>query len=110
MDIAAFKVGHSVGSDTDTTALPAARARSVSIGVCEKGGEGVQPMRAGGGVEVSIGAMERYMRGFDLAQNSPSPAKTHRQHTVSIPVGRWMKCLGTGKAREEGEHTPATLS
>ena len=46
MDIAAFKVGHSVGSDTDATALPAARARSVSIGVCEKGGEGVQPMRA----------------------------------------------------------------
>ena len=49
MDIAAFKVSHSVGSDKDATALPAARARSVSIGVCEKGGEGVQPMRAGGG-------------------------------------------------------------
>ena len=44
MDIAAFKVSHSVGFDTDATALPAARARSVSIG-----------------------AMERYMHGFDLA-------------------------------------------
>ena len=67
MDIAAFKVSHSVGFDTDATALPAARARSVSIGVCEKGGDGVQPMRAGGGGERSIGAMERYMHGFDLA-------------------------------------------
>ena len=54
MDIAAFKVSHSV--DKDATALQAARARSSSIG-----------------------AMERYIRGFDSAQNSPSPAKTHRQ-------------------------------
>ena len=43
MDIAGFKVGHSVGFDIDATALRAARARSSSIG-----------------------AMERY--GFDLAQ------------------------------------------
>jgi len=32
MDIAAFKVSHSVGCDIDATALPVARARSVSIG------------------------------------------------------------------------------
>ena len=32
MDVAAFKVSHSVVSDIDATALPAARARSVSIG------------------------------------------------------------------------------
>ena len=32
MDVAAFKVSHCVGSDIDATALPAARARSVSIG------------------------------------------------------------------------------
>ena len=56
MDIAAFKVSHTVGLDIDATALPAARARSVSIG-----------------------AMERYMRGFNSAQNSRSPATTHRQ-------------------------------
>jgi hypothetical protein len=31
MDIAAFKVSHSVGTDEDATALPAARARSSSI-------------------------------------------------------------------------------
>ena len=44
MDITAFKVSHPVGIDKDATALRAARARSSSIGVCEKGGDGVQPM------------------------------------------------------------------
>ena len=42
MDIAAFKVSHSVGCDKNATALRVARARSVSIG-----------------------AMERYIHGFD---------------------------------------------
>ena len=36
MDVAAFKVSHSIGIDMDATALPAARARSVSIGVLEE--------------------------------------------------------------------------
>ena len=36
MNIAAFKVSHSVGCDIDATALPAARARSVSIGAMEE--------------------------------------------------------------------------
>ena len=57
MDITAFKVSHPVGIDKDATALRAARERGQS----------------------SMGAMERYMRGFDLAQNSRSPATTHRQ-------------------------------
>ena len=35
MDIAAFKVSHSVGCDIDATALRAARARSSSIGPLE---------------------------------------------------------------------------
>ena len=56
MDVAAFKVSHSVGMDIDATTLRAARARSSSIG-----------------------AMERYMRGFNSAQNSRRPATTHRQ-------------------------------
>jgi len=56
MDIAAFKVSHSVGSNKDATALRAAKARSRSIG-----------------------AMGRCMRGFDSAQNSRSPATIHRQ-------------------------------
>ena len=61
MNIAGSKVGHSVGSDKDTTALRAARARSSSIG-----------------------AMERYMRGFDLAPElTPYCHNTHRK-TVSI--------------------------
>ena len=69
VDIAAFKVSHSVGSDIDaTTALRAARVRSKSIG-----------------------SMERYVRGFDMAQSSLGPAMIHRQ-TVSTPWGRWMKC------------------
>ena len=36
MDIAAFKVSHSVGIDIDATALRAARARSSSIGAMEE--------------------------------------------------------------------------
>ena len=36
MDIAAFKVSHSVERDNDTTALRAARARSSSIGAMEE--------------------------------------------------------------------------
>ena len=36
VDIAAFKVSHSVGMDIDATALRAARARSKSIGAMER--------------------------------------------------------------------------
>ena len=36
MDIAAFKVSHSVGIDEDATALPAARTRSASIGAMDE--------------------------------------------------------------------------
>ena len=36
MDIAAFKISHSVGIDKDATALRAARARSSSIGAMER--------------------------------------------------------------------------
>ena len=36
MDIAAFKVSHSVATDKDATALRAARARSSSIGAMEE--------------------------------------------------------------------------
>ena len=37
MDATAFKVSHSVGCDINATALPAARARSVSIGASRMG-------------------------------------------------------------------------
>ena len=40
MDIAAFKVSHSVGCDIDAAALRAARARSSSIGASVQGGDG----------------------------------------------------------------------
>ena len=61
MDIAAIKVSHSsiknaAALHQNAAALQAARARSSSIG-----------------------KMERYMRGFDSAQNSRCPATTHRQ-------------------------------
>ena len=36
MDATAFKVSHSVGCDINATALPAARARSVSIGAMDE--------------------------------------------------------------------------
>ena len=51
--------------NNDTTTLRATRAKSSSIG-----------------------AMERYMRGFDSAHNSRSPATTHH-NSEHIPVGRW---------------------
>ena len=63
MDIAAFKVSHSVGPDSHATALRAARTTSASI----------------------IGAMERYVCGFNSAQNSRCPATIHSQqceHTI----------------------------
>ena len=45
MDIAGFKVGHSVGFDIDATALRAARARSSSIGAMDEMsiGKGTRP-------------------------------------------------------------------
>jgi hypothetical protein len=36
MDIAAFKVSHSIETDINATALPVARARSVSIGAMDE--------------------------------------------------------------------------
>ena len=36
MDVAAFEVSHSVGSDIDATTLRAARARSSSIGAMKE--------------------------------------------------------------------------
>ena len=55
MDVAALKVSHCVGVDMDATTLQPARARSSSIR-----------------------AMERYMLGFDSAQNSRSPANSEQ--------------------------------
>jgi len=87
MDVAAFKVSHSVVSDIDATALRAARARSKSIGAMERymsGFDSAQNSPSSANThtansEYTIGAMERYMRGFDSAQNSRSPATIHRQ-------------------------------
>jgi hypothetical protein len=92
MDIAAFKVSHSV--DTDATALRAARVRSKSIGAMEEmsgkvqnasthrlgriNHEHVHSSRSVQGSQFK-GAMERYMRGFDSAQKSRCPATIHRQ-------------------------------
>ena len=40
MDIAAFKVSHSVGRDKDATTLRAARVRSSSIGALDESSKG----------------------------------------------------------------------
>ena len=73
---------------------PASRESKVSpqwvSGVCEKGGDGVQPMRTGGGDE----AMERTWVRF--------PGKLtlcHTTHiaTVSTPAGRWITVQGRFK-------------
>ena len=80
MDTTAFKVSHSSGFDKDATALPAARARSVSIG-----------------------AMERYTW-VRFAGNSP-PATTHTCTTVSNFSGAMAESSGKFKlqARTETE-------
>ena len=57
MDIAAFKVSHSVGIDIDATALRAVRARSVSIG-----------------------AMEEMSQKVQNASSHPTPLRTHKAH------------------------------
>ena len=84
MDVAAFKVSHSVGTDIDATTLRAARARSSSIGqwnfTCmgsiRRKTHFALPRHTANS-EHTIGTMERYMSGFDSAQNSPSSANTH---------------------------------
>jgi hypothetical protein len=42
MDIAAFKVSHSIGTDKDATALRAARTASASIGAMDEMSQKVQ--------------------------------------------------------------------
>jgi hypothetical protein len=69
MDIAAFKVSHSI--DTDATALRAARVRSTSIG-----------------------AMDESSRNVQKANTLPQTA--HTKHTLSS-ARRWMKCHGRFK-------------
>ena len=51
MDIAAFKVRHSVGMDIDTTALRAARSRSSSIGAMDESSKNVQTVPPNGAIE-----------------------------------------------------------
>eukprot|EP00964_Phaeocystis_antarctica_P138872 scaffold103534_cov74-Phaeocystis_antarctica.AAC.2 len=46
MDVAAFKVSHTVGSDKDATTLRAARAGSSSIGALDEGSRHVQKASA----------------------------------------------------------------
>ena len=65
MNIASCKVSHSGNPDIDASALRAARARSSSIG-----------------------AMERFICGFDWHKNSLRPAKT-KELGVSNSVVRW---------------------
>ena len=74
MDIAAFKVSHSVGIDEDATALPAARARSSSI-------------HRGNGGNVTEGSK------CEL----PPHNTAHTQGTRSNSAWRWSNCLGRFK-------------
>jgi hypothetical protein len=74
VDIAAFKVSHSIGPDIDTTTLRAARARSSSI-------------HRGNG---TLHAWVRFGAKLTLPCHDTPP-------TVSIPLGRWMKVHGEFK-------------
>jgi hypothetical protein len=83
MDIAAFKVSHSVGCDIDATALRAARARSSSIGAMDNSSRKVQNACAHSILFTHKAthcqfsrAMERFICGFDWHKNSLRPAKT----------------------------------
>jgi hypothetical protein len=94
MDVAAFKVSHSVGCDIDATALPVARARSVSIGAMERytwvrfaGKLTADCHTTHSNGQNTSGAMERYVRGFDSAQKLTLPCHD-TPPTVSIPWGQ----------------------
>jgi hypothetical protein len=111
MDIAAFKISHSVGIDIDATALRATRARSSSKGAMEEmsgkvqnasthrlgriNHEHVHSSRSVQGSQFKV-AMERFICGFDWHENSRCPAKT-KELGVSNSVGQWMKVQGKFK-------------
>jgi len=80
VDIAAFKVCHSVGIDKDATALRAARARSSST---------------------SIGAMEEMSQKVQNVSSHPTPLRTHKAH------GQFSGALEelSGKVRKASTHS-----
>ena len=92
MDIASFKVGHSVRSDKDATALQAARARSSSIGVCEKGGDGGVCEEGGDGVQplgrwnvTRVGSIRRKTH-VALPQHTANSEHTIGAHWIQTPL------------------------
>ena len=74
MDIAAFKVSHSIECDIDATALRAVRARSSSIGALWMKVQGM----------------------FKTQASTPEPC-AHTRHRVNHSTGQWRKCLGRFK-------------
>ena len=99
MDIAAFKVSHSVGFDKDATALRATRVRSSCIGAkcrrrfkCKNSHSAIPKSRAREQHPVSSRGRWKVTHGFDSRKSSPTA--TQHMATVSTPVGRWMKVQG----------------
>ena len=100
MDVAAFKVSHSV--DKDATALRAARARSSSIGAMERytwvrfaGKLTPCHTHSHGNGQHTSGAMERFICGFEWHKHSRCPANRGAEG-VSNSVGRWdVTCVGS---------------
>ena len=123
MDVAAFKVSHSIGIDEDATTLRAVRARSSSMGAMERytwvqfAGKLTNCHKthiAKVSIPLGRGVMERYMRGFDLAPEL-TPGCHNTPQTVSIPVGRWRKRLGKRFKRqtlctEDADPPPPVMS
>jgi len=89
VDIAAFKVCHSVGTDKDATALRAARARSssTSIGAMEEISRTVE-RRAHivSLIRVDVGVGQR-RRAYHI-KSTTLPGKASARN---LPSGRWMK-------------------
>ena len=84
--------------DVESPALPASPVR-IHVGVgqrCRAMDVESPALPAASARSASIGAIERYMHGFNSAQSSRSPA-TNAPQTVSIPSGRRMEVQGRFK-------------
>jgi hypothetical protein len=83
MDVAAFKVSHSAGSDSDATALRAARTRSASIGAMDASSGKVQKASTHPAckVRIHVGVNQRY-RALDV-----DPPTLPAARTTSVSIG-----------------------
>ena len=101
--------------DVDPPALQAVKARSVPNGVCEKGGDGVQPMRAGGEGEVVVvevvvpdhDLVVAPLRSSDATREQPVPLCGSPGLTHCGPAARARTCASARAPPRDVESLPS---